>query len=323
MIRATSPRIPGSPDAARLGTLAAPRIGTLLGICAYGAWGLFPVYFKAVAAVAPLEVVCHRVLWSVPLLIPLVLLFGARPAVLSALGSRRVLLTLLTTAALIAANWLLFVTAVERNQVMQASLGYFINPLLNVLLGFVFLRERLRRRQWLSVLLAAVGVAYLTAAAGQFPAYAVLMAVTFGFYGLLRKTAPVDALLGLTVETILLAPLAGGYVVFVVLQGRAAFGAGPPVLNLLLVLAGPLTALPLLLFAAAARRLRLATMGFLQFLTPTGHFLLALYYGEPFTVPHLVAFVCIWTALAIYTFDAARHAMSRRPATSEPMPQES
>ena len=301
----------GPPAATSAGT----RAGVLLAVAAFGSWGFFPVYFKAVATVAPLEVVCHRVIWSVPLLIPLSLIICGRPAMAAALRSRRVWLTLLTTASLIGFNWLLFVTAVAQNQIMQASLAYFINPLFSVLLGFVFLRERLRKSQWFSVLLAAVGVAYLTVAAGQFPVYAVLMAVSFGFYGLLRKTAPIDALLGLTVETTVLAPLVVGYMAFVIWHGRTTFGNGPVSLSLLLVLAGPLTALVLLLFAAAARRLRLATIGFLQFMTPTGHFLLALYYGEPFNLPQLVAFIFIWTALAIYSADAVRHA--QRPRTSD------
>jgi chloramphenicol-sensitive protein RarD len=298
---------------------AGSRLGVFYGVAAYGLWGVFPVYFKAVADVPALEVVAHRVMWSVPFLVPLVILRHGVGAALAALRSRVTLLTLCATTVLIAGNWLVFVLAVTRGQVMQASLGYFINPLFSVLLGFVFLRERLRPWQTFSVLLAAVGVAHLTLAGGQFPGYALFMATSFGLYGLLRKVVRVDALLGLAVETALLWPIAAAFLAYWMLAGDAAFGASGGRTSLLLFAAGPVTALPLVLFAAAARRLRLATVGFLQYIAPTGHFLLAvLAYGEPFDAAHRIAFACIWVALAIYSVDSARSRPARVNGTARP-----
>ncbi len=290
------------------------RAGVAYALAAYGLWGLFPAYFKLVAHVWPLEVVTHRIVWGVLFLLALVWVTGRRHALLSVLRSRRTILTLCATTTLIAGNWLVFVYAVATDQVMQASLGYFVNPLINVLLGFVFLRERLRPWQTVSVLLAFAGVTYLTVGSGTFPTLAMLMAWSFGFYGLLRKIANVDAILGLTIETALIAPLATAYLAWEVVAGRATFANESLPMSLLLMLAGPLTALPLMWFAAAARRLRLTTLGFIQYLAPTGHFLLAvLAYGEPFTHVHLVAFGCIWVALAIYTVDSATRARVPQP----------
>lgn len=291
------------------------RAGVLYGVGAYGLWGVFPVYFKLVRGVWEWEVLAHRVIWSFVFLSLLLLLKHNWPAARDALRCRRTLVTLVATTVLIAGNWLVFIWAVAHDHVLQASLGYFINPLVNVFLGFVFLHERLRRWQTCSVVLAAVGVGYLTFAGGSFPALALFLAATFGLYGLLRKTARVNAMVGLTIETALLTPPALGFLVYLMITKRAAFGAGVPRLDVLLLLAGVVTATPLLWFTEAARRLRLATLGFLQYLAPTGHFLLAvLAFHEPFTRTHIVAFGCIWTALAIYTLDAARAA---RPAPAQ------
>lgn len=198
----------------------------LYGIAAYGLWGVFPVYFKAVKGVAAPEVLCHRILWSLVFLLGLMLWRRKWAAVYAALRSRRIMATLGMTTVLIAGNWLVFIWAVAHDHVLEASLGYFINPLVNVLLGLVFLREWLRRRQVFSVILAAVGVGYLTISAGHFPGWALFLALSFGSYGLLRKTAPVDATVGLTVETALLAPLALAYLGYQMHAGQATFGAG-------------------------------------------------------------------------------------------------
>lgn len=296
---ASAPVTP-APDTARTGVACA--------IAAYGLWGLFPLYFKAVGFAPPFEVLCHRVVWSVPILALLTTLAGSWSSAVRALRDRTALLTLTATTVLIGANWLIFVWSIANHHLMQASLGYFINPLVNVLLGFIFLRERLRRGQQLSVLLAAVGVAYLTFAGGTFPVIALSLATTFGVYGLLRKVLHVDAIVGLTIETSLLLPFLGGYLAYLGVHGTAAFTHVGLGWQVLLMLAGPVTALPLLLFAAAAKRLRLATMGFIQYLAPTGHFLLAVAFGEHIRPALLVAFLFIWTALVIYTVDAARRA---------------
>jgi len=297
---------------------APARAGVAYGIAAYAWWGLVPVYFKAVAHVPALEVLAHRVIWSVVLLAALIVLKSRWREAASAMRRRRTAVTLLVTTVLIACNWLIFIYAVATDRLLEASLGYFINPLVNVLLGFVFLGERLRRWQTISVALAAVGVLYLTLGYGRFPWIALALAASFGLYGLLRKTAPVDALIGLTVETTLLLPLALAYVLIAGATGAGKFAAGSWSDSILLVSAGIVTAVPLLWFTNAARRLRLATLGFLQYLAPTGHFLLAVAaYGETFTTAHLLAFGCIWTALAIYSIDTVRAPRAAAPVAKD------
>jgi len=281
-------------------------VGVAYGLAAYLFWGFVPVYFKAVAHVAALEVLAHRVVWSVVLLAILLRISGSWRSLAGAMGSRRTVLTLLGTTTLIATNWFVFIWTVAHNQVLQASLGYFINPLVNVLLGMVFLRERLRPWQTFSVLLATAGVGYQTWQLGTLPAVALLLAFTFGFYGLLRKTAPVEAVVGLTVETFLLVPLALVYLGYLWRDGALCFGHASWQTNVLLPLGGVVTAVPLLWFTHAARRLRMATLGFLQYLAPSLQFLLAVAaYDEPFTRTHMVSFACIWTALAIYSTSTA------------------
>lgn len=288
------------------------RIGVAYAIAAYGLWGVFPVYFKLVKTVNPVEVLAHRVIWALAFLAILVTVRRNWRAARAVFQDRLSVVTLSVTTVLIACNWLVFIWAVAQNYVLQASLGYFINPLVNVLLGTLFLGERLRRWQRLAVGLAAVGVGYLTLAGGEFPGVALFLAATFGTYGLLRKIVRVEALIGLMIETLLLTPLAIIYLAYLMTRGEAAFGGPSLAMSLLLVLAGVVTATPLWWFAEAARRLRLATLGFIQYLAPTGHLLLAVFaFGEPFKLAHGIAFACIWTALLVYSLDAAR---SRRPA---------
>ncbi len=289
------------------------RQGVLFGLCAYLVWGFFPAYFRALAGAGALEIVAHRVAWSALLLVLLGALRRQGPALRGAFLDRKVLLTLCGSTLLIGSNWLVFIFAVERGQVLQSSLGYFINPLVSVLLGFLVLGERLNRPQLGSLLLAVGGVVYLAWQGGAVPWIALVLAWTFGLYGLLRKMAKVDALAGLTVETLLLAPLAICYLGLLQAQGEAAFLAGSWRHDLLLPLSGAVTALPLLCFAAAARRLRLATVGFLQYIVPSMHFLLAVaFFGEPFTLTHLVSFGCIWAGLALYSADALRQVRRNR-----------
>jgi chloramphenicol-sensitive protein RarD len=282
-------------------------LGLAYGLAAYGSWGFFPIYLKAVAQAPVVEVLCHRVVWALLLLAVLAWHQGRLGEIAAALRSRRALAVLGGSTALIAVNWLVYIFSVVQNRMLESSLGYYIIPLVNVVLGVWLLRERLAPLVRVSVGLAAAGVLWLAVHLGQPPWISLTLAFSFAFYGLLRKVAPVGALIGLAVETLLLLPFAAGYLAWALATGRAAFLGAGPALDLLLVLAGPATALPLLCFAAAARRLPLSTLGFLQYLSPTLQFLLAvLVYGEPFRRAQVGAFVVIWTALALFAYHSAR-----------------
>lgn len=287
--------------------------GLLYGLAAYLVWGFFPAFFKAMDTVPSFQVVSHRIVWSLLFLLVLSSRGARWKEVRDAVRDPRSLLLLVSTAILIAVNWLVFIIAVGHGQVLQSSLGYFITPFVSVLLGMIFLKEQLRRLQLISLLLAAGGVIILTICYGSFPWTALILAVTFGSYGLLRKIVKTDALAGLTVETLLLAPAACGYLLVLGWQGKGVFLHTDLRTNLLLMSAGVVTAVPLLLFAAAARRLRLATIGFLQYITPTLHFLLAvLVYNEFFTTSHLTGFLLIWSGLLCYSWDAWRTLAAHR-----------
>jgi len=302
----TEPSAPADPGEARKGVWS--------GVLAYGLWGAFPLYFKAVAEVPAVEVLAHRILWSFLVLTALVAVTRRAFAVRAIFSDRRTVLMLVGSTLLIAANWLLFITSVNTGRVIESSLGYFINPLVNVLLGCAFLSEKLRGPQRASLLLAGAGVALLIGLHGKVPWISVALAVTFAFYALLRKLAPVESLAGLTFETGLLMPIALGFVAWGAATGGGAFLTGSARLDRLLPLAGVITATPLLLFGVAARRVRLTTLGFLQYLTPTGHFLLAVFaFGEPFGRGDLAAFLLIWSGLAIYTVDAVRKYREANP----------
>lgn len=271
--------------------------------CAFGAyfiWGLFPAYWKLLGAVAPGVIIAHRIAWSCAFVLGLVA-FGRRFGELrDVVREPRTLGVLAVSTALISCNWLLFIWAVNTGRVTEASLGYYINPLVNVLLARVVLGERLRPPQLLAVGLAGAGVAWLVLGLGVVPWVSLALAATFGLYGLLRKRAPVEALTGLAVETALATPFAVAYLAF---AGGAWFGARP-LESALLVGSGVATAVPLLWFAIGARRLRYGTLGILQYVAPTGQLALAvLAYGEPFTPRHAVTFGLIWTAVAIYAVD--------------------
>jgi chloramphenicol-sensitive protein RarD len=283
---------------------AETRKGILFALAAYGFWGLVPLYFKAVRSVPPLEILAHRVVWSVPLVALLISLLGSWDGVGAALRSRRTLATLALSASLVAANWFTFIFGVTHDRILETSLGYYINPLVNVVLGMAFLRERLTRLQAVSVLLAAAGTLYLALSYGAVPWISLIVAFTFGLYGLLRKTVRVDSMGGLLVETSLLAPLALGFLFVLAARHSGAFVTAGAGISLLLVLAGVVTAVPLIWFASAARRLPYSVIGLCQYISPSLSFLLAVFlYGEPFTRTHSIAFGCIWTALAIFTAD--------------------
>ena len=291
------------------------RHGLLLGMGAYLLWGFMPLYFKALARVPSTEIVAHRIVWSLVFLAALVTLWRRWPAIRAALGAGRVVTTLVVTATLIGINWLIFIYAVVSGHVLEASLGYYLNPLVNVLLGVVLLKERLTPAQVLATLLAAAGVAVLAAGAGSGLWISLALAASFALYGFVRKVAPVDALEGLTIETVLLAPIALGWILWLEQAGAGSLGRFGFAIDAMLALGGALTAIPLLLFTAAARRLPYSTLGFLQYVAPSLQFLLAvLAFSEPLTSAHVVCFGAIWTALAIFSVEGWRAAARARAA---------
>lgn len=281
--------------------------GILYGLAAYGWWGFIAFYFKLVSHVAPLEILAHRVVWSVVLLSLLILWRGRSGELLKLARDRRCILTLTATSLLIAVNWLVFIWAVGNGYLLQASLGYFINPLVNILLGVVFLHERLSRTQTISVGLAAAAVLWLTLHTGQFPLISLTLALTFGFYGLLRKQVKADGMLGLNLETLLLMPAALAWLFWSAAHGSLAFGLSDLHTSGLLAAAGVVTALPLIWFVNAARRLPYSTVGFLQYIAPSLQFAQAVFlFHEPFTRTHAGAFALIWTALLLFSWDTFR-----------------
>lgn len=276
--------------------------GIVYALSAYLLWGFLPVFWKAVQVATPLEILSHRVVWSLLLLVG-VLLYRRQWAWLTrAVHDRRTLLTFVGTAVLLAINWLTYIWAVNAGHVVESSLGYFINPLVNVLFGVLFLQEQMRPGQWAAIGLAALGVLYLTISLGSLPWIGLTLAFSFAAYGLLRKTAQLNSLEGLTFETSFLFLPALLYLLYLGFTDHAVFGHTAPTTTLLLVLTGVFTAFPLLLFAAGARRIPFSLVGILQYIAPTIQFLLGVYlYGEPFSLNKLVGFGLIWLALVVYS----------------------
>lgn len=291
------------------------RLGAAYALGAFVFWGLNPLYFKAVDSIPIFEVLAHRVLWSV-IFLALILTFAGRWRVLyQALRAPKTICMLLLSTLFISVNWFFFIWAVAENRVLETSLGYYINPLVNVLLGMLFLRERLSRWQGAAVGLAAIGVLNLAIQSGSMPWVSLLLAFTFGIYGLLRKTIKVESVDGLFVETAMVLPLALGYLIYQGASGQGSLGSVDLQTDLLLVAAGLVTAMPLIWFTSGARRLNYSTIGLFQYLAPSIHFLLAvLVFGEAFTGAHVVTFTCIWMALAIYS--AQSWMIARRRASS-------
>ncbi len=287
--------------------------GVLYAGLAYVAWGLLPIFFKQISNVNAFEIVAHRMVWSLGFLLCVLAVLRRRAWLQDIIRQPRVLLAFGVSALLLSANWTVYVWAVQNAHVLDASLGYFILPLIYVVIGFVFLRERPRPVQWLAVAVAAAGVVWLTLQAGRLPWVALVLAVTFGIYGLLRKLAPLGALEGLTLETLLLFPLAAGLLAWRAWHGQGALLQGnAPTLGWL-VLAGPLTAIPLLLFAAGARRIPMATLGILQYISPSIQMLVGVFlYGEAFDAARALGFYLIWVALAIYSLDSLLNAHKRQ-----------
>lgn len=290
----------------------APR-GFAAALGAFFLWGLLPIYWKAVQSVDAFEILCHRIVWSL-VFIGLILTVKKRwPETFAPLRSPRNLGILVLSSLCIGANWLVYIWAVVHNDVLATSLGYYINPLVNVLLGFIVFRERLSRLQCVAIALATAGVLNSIISYGKLPWISLVLAVTFAFYGLLRKIAAVESLPGLFLETMVLTPLAMGYIIFLQFNGTSGFLAGDFSVDLLLIGAGIATATPLIGFAHGARRLQLTTLGILQYTAPSIAFLLGVFlYDEPFTPSHLVTFALIWTALAVYTTDSIRTIRAHR-----------
>ncbi|CAJ94744.1 EamA family transporter RarD [Cupriavidus necator] len=291
------------------------QLGILYALLAYIIWGLLPLYIKSLPGIAPLEILLHRMVWSLVFL-GLILTWRHQWAWLGrVLRDRRLLLSFGASAALLCANWFLYIWAVSANRVVDASLGYFINPLFSVLLGVVFLHERLRLVQWLSIAVAAAGVAWLTVAAGQLPWIALGLAASFGGYGLLRKTGALGALEGLSLETLLVFPMAAAALAWLFATGQDSFTHAAPGTQWLLLLAGPVTAVPLLFFAAGARRIPLSLLGLLQYTGPTLQLLLGVWlWNEPFPAQKQVGYALIWLSLALYAAEGLWMNTRQKPA---------
>jgi chloramphenicol-sensitive protein RarD len=287
--------------------------GMLYAALAFLAWGLFPLYFKALRSIPAQEILAHRMVWSLAFLAA-VLLWRRQWTWLAAVARQpRVLAGFAASALLLSTNWGIYIWSVNHDRVVDASLGYFINPLVNVVLGYLLLKERMRPVQWTAVALATAGVAWLTWEAGHPPWISLALGLTFGFYGLLRKTAALGALEGLSLETILLFPFAAGYLLWLSQAGQNGFAAAAPLPQALLALSGPVTAIPLLAFAAAARRLPLSLLGLMQYVVPTMQLLLGVWlYHEPFGTGRLIGFALIWGGLALYSLEGGMRSWRSR-----------
>jgi chloramphenicol-sensitive protein RarD len=291
------------------------RSGIIYAALAFFCWGLFPIYFHALGEVPPLQILAHRMLWSLAFLL-ILLLLRRDWKWLQIVRQPRVFFSFVLSALLLSANWLVYIWSVMNHHVIEASLGYFINPLVNIVLGYLILKERMRPLQWAAIGVAALGVGWLTWQAGTVPWIALFLALSFGGYGLLRKTAALGPLEGLSFETIVLFPLAAGYVIWLTVHGQNVFiNTASDSTRWLLIMAGPLTAIPLLLFATGARKIPLSILGLLQYLSPTLQFLLGVWlFKEAFSADRLVGFVLIWSALALF---AGEGLLRRQPAAAK------
>ena len=286
--------------------------GILSAALAFLCWGLFPLYFHAIGDVPPLQILAHRMVWSLLFLV-IVLAVRRQWAWLNLVRRPRVFGSFVASALLLSINWLIYIWAVNNGHVIESSLGYFINPLVNIMFGSLLLKERLRRAQWMAIGVAALGVAWLTWQAGTVPWVALALAISFGGYGLLRKTAHLGALEGLTLETMLLCPLAAAYLAIAGTHGASGFADASFGVKVLLIAAGPITAIPLLLFAAGARRIPLSMLGLIQYITPTLQLLIGVViYQEAFGHDRLIGYGAIWAALAVYSLESAWRARQLR-----------
>lgn len=292
------------------------RDGVVAGLAAYALWGFLPVYFKLVDTVDPLEILVHRVIWAVGF--GAVILFIRRQwsDVKMALANRTTLAWLSISSLMITLNWLIFIWAIVDERIFEASLGYYINPLTAMLAGVLFFGEKFRHLQLWAVALAFIGVLILTVQGGKLPWVSLVLAITFTFYASIRKQVVIGGMPGLFIETLLILPLAAIWLAWITANGQAAFAGGDGEIMFLLILSGPITVVPLLLFAVAARRVTMTALGFMQFLAPTIQFGIAMYYGETLTTAHILCFSFIWTAVIIFSIDAVR--ASRKPQQRRP-----
>lgn len=291
------------------------RSGILLGLATYLWWGAVPLYFKALSQIAPSAIVAHRILWSLGLLVIVLTLWRRWPSFSAARKNAAVVKMLVASSLLISANWLIYIWAVLNGHALAASLGYYLNPLVNVLFGVVMLGERINRLQMAAVAIAAIAVSVLAWGAGSSLWISLALALTFSVYGLVRKIAPVDSVEGLSLETLLLAPFALAWLVWMELGGQRSIGIDP-VTDLMIAFLGVITAVPLLMFNAAAKRLSYSVLGFLQYISPTIQLLIAVYvFGEKMTSTHVIVFVLIWTALIVFAIGGLRGSRDAQPET--------
>ena len=282
------------------------REGLISALIAYTCWGLLPIYFVIVREVDSFELLIHRLIWAVPFGALIVHFRHQWPEVKRAFTHRGMLGYLTLTAVLIGTNWLVYILAVQYEQIFQASLGYYMNPLMFAIAGVVLFGEKLRPNQRAAIGIAAIGVAVLSVSGDGVPWIAIVLGSLFTVYGIIRKKVQIGGMPGLFVETVVLFPFGLVYLVYIMVAGTAVFSLADPGMAVILMLGGPFTVIPLLFFALAAKRLNLATLGMLQYIAPTLQFLVGYYYGEVLTVPHLICFVCIWTAVGLFTWDAWR-----------------
>ena len=293
------------------------KAGVIFALAAYTMWGIAPMYFKLLSSVPALEIVMHRIVWSVLVLCVLLIVRQKFSQVFKAICDPKIIITLAISGLLLAVNWLVFIWAVNNDKMLDASLGYFINPLFNVLLARFFLQESLTRLQLLAVFVALAGVAFLIFSYGQLPWIALVLATSFSIYGLLRKKVTVDSMPGLLVESCIMLPFALLYW-FMTDTSSGNMLANSPDLNITLMLAGVVTTAPLLCFTAAARRIRYTTLGFFQYIGPSLMFLLAvMYYQEPLDATRVITFVCVWSGLLIYVYDSLRVYRKSKRLTQE------
>jgi chloramphenicol-sensitive protein RarD len=279
--------------------------GIVYALGAYGLWGILPIFWKVLKAVPAYELLCHRIIWTFIVMMAIIALRHGYSWLTAFATNRRALIIFCGSSVLIGLNWFVYIWAVNANYIVEASLGYFINPLVNVLLGMIFLHERLRRGQMIAILLAACGVLYLTFSHGTFPWLAILLAVSFALYALLRKTAPLNAIQGLTVEIMILIVPAAVFLWFLDANHAGSFWHNDVRIAVPLMLTGFITAVPMILFAAAARRVTMTSLGLTQYLSPTIQFFIGIYmYHEPFSHTRLVGFIIVWVALIIYSTES-------------------
>ena len=283
------------------------RVGVIYAASAYIIWGVVPIFWKLLVGVSAVEIVAHRIVWTLVFVLWILYVWGRLPKLWSALRDRNALAALFASAVLIAVNWGVFIWAVTNEMIIATSLGYYITPLVSFVLGVVVLGERLSRIQLIAIGLAALGVANYTLSLGYLPWVSLVLAVSFGFYGLIRKTVAVESIEGLGVEALLLMPLSLGYAVYLMANAQGSFIHAGAFISLCIVLAGPLTAVPLMLFSAGVRLIPLSTLGFLQYLAPSISLVIAVFlYDEPFTHAHAITFVLIWSALALVSWEVLR-----------------